>query len=305
MQDNNSSLNGVFIIDKPAGPSSAKIVSIVKRSLKAKKAGHAGTLDPFATGLLILCINKATKLARFCLDSSKAYQAELFLGVETDTQDPTGKVISSCDNINFSEDTIESVIKSFKGKIDQVPPAFSALKHEGVPLYKLARKGEPFQKPSRQIQIHEIEVQKIELPSVFFEVRCSSGTYVRTLCSDIGKKLGCGAHLRNLRRISSGSFTIEDAITLSEFEDLAQTGNVGKNLIGMAEALTGITSFQADKSLTDKIKYGIMIKSEDIPLSSLFTEEKLLKIVDENNSLLSVLRYDPFECSFKYCCSFM
>ncbi len=300
---NYSSLNGIFIIDKPAGLSSAKIVSIVKRRLKAQKVGHAGTLDPFATGVLILCINKATKLARFWLDSSKTYQAELFLGIETDTQDLTGKVISSIDNVNFTDDVILSVIKSFTGRIDQIPPEFSALKHEGTPLYKLARKGKPFQKPPRQINIHEIEVIKVELPSVFFRVSCSSGTYVRTLCSDIGKKLGCGAHLRNLRRVGSGSFKIEDAITLQEFEDLAINGNAGKNLIGMTEALSGMTSFQADKSLTDKIKYGIMIRSEDLGLSS--DLETLLKIVDDNNTLLAVLRHEPFENTYKYCCSFL
>jgi tRNA pseudouridine55 synthase len=305
VQEKNASLNGILVIDKPPGLSSARVVSIVKRLLQVKKAGHAGTLDPFATGVLIVCINQATRLARFWLNSAKTYQAELCLGIETDTQDPTGTVISTSAAVDVPEDTLQAVMKSFVGTMNQVPPVYSALKHLGVPLYKLARKGEPFQKPDRQIQIYRLEIQEIALPLIRFEVSCSAGTYVRTICSDIGKILGCGGHLKNLRRTASSGYAIADAISLSELEELVRSGNVDRYLTGMAEALPDMVSLQADKALTDKIKYGMMITVADVPPSCLLPGENLVKIIDGNKRLLSILNYDPVQQGFTYCCSFV
>jgi tRNA pseudouridine55 synthase len=305
VQEKNASLNGIFVIDKPPGLSSARVVSIVKRLLQVKKAGHAGTLDPFATGVLIVCINQATRLARFWLDSAKTYQAELCLGIETDTQDPTGTVISTSAAVDVPEDTLQAVMKSFVGTMSQAPPVYSALKHLGVPLYKLARKGEPFQKPDRQIQIYRLEIQEIALPLIRFEVSCSAGTYVRTICADIGKILGCGGHLKNLRRTASSGYAIADAISLSELEELVRSGNVDRHLTGMAEALPDMVSLQADKALTDKIKYGMMITVADVPPSCILPGENLVKIIDGNNRLLSILNYDPVQQRFTYCCSFV
>ena len=305
VQENNVSLNGILVIDKPAGLSSARVVSHVKRLLQVRKVGHAGTLDPFATGILITCINQATRLARFWLNSAKTYQAELCLGIETDTQDPTGTVISTCESVDVSVDTLRTVMKSFVGKVNQAPPVYSALKHQGVPLYRLARKGEPFQKPARQIQVYRLDILDIALPLVRFEVSCSAGTYIRTLCADIGKILGCGGHLKNLRRTASSGYTIADAIPLSELEELARSGDVARHLTGMAEALPDMVSFQADKTLTDKIKYGMMITASDIPPDCLLPGENLVKIIDGNNRLLSILSYDPLQRGFTYCCSFM
>jgi tRNA pseudouridine55 synthase len=305
VQEKNASLNGILVIDKPPGLSSARVVSIVKRLLQVKKAGHAGTLDPFATGVLIVCINQATRLARFWLNSAKTYQAELCLGIETDTQDPTGTVISTSAAVDVPEDTLQAVMKSFVGTMNQVPPVYSALKHLGVPLYKLARKGEPFQKPDRQIQIYRLEIQEIALPLIRFEVSCSAGTYVRTICADIGKILGCGGHLKNLRRTASSGYAIADAISLSELEELVRSGNVDRYLTGMAEALPDMVSLQADKALTDKIKYGMMITVADVPPSCLLPGENLVKIIDGNKRLLSILNYDPVQQGFTYCCSFV
>lgn len=304
VQDKNTSLNGILVIDKPPGLSSARVVSIVKRLLQVKKVGHAGTLDPFATGVLIVCVNQATRLARFWLNSAKTYQAELCLGIETDTQDPTGAVISACEDLDVPEDKLRAVMKSFVGTMDQSPPVYSALKHQGVPLYRLARKGEPFQKPSRQIQIYRLEILEIALPRVIFEVSCSAGTYVRTLCADIGKILGCGGHLKNLRRTASSGYSITDAVSLSELEELARSGDVDGHLTGMAEALPDMVSFQADKALTDKIKYGMMITTTDVSPSCLLPGDTMVKIIDGNNRLLSILSYDPVQHGFTYCCSF-
>ena len=300
----NTSLNGVLVIDKPAGISSAKVVSAVKRLLRVGKAGHAGTLDPFATGMLIVCVNQATKLARFWLNSSKTYIADLCLGVETDTQDATGNIVSTADTIDISEERLRSVIASFSGTMDQAPPVYSALKHQGIPLYKLARKGQPIQKPARRIEIYQLDIQEIAMPIVRFEVRCSAGTYVRTMCADMGNALGCGGHLRNLRRIACSGFTMSEALTLSELEDLVRAGHVERHLIGMAEALPDMAFFQADKALTDKIKYGMMITIDDVPSSCPFPGNNRVKIVDGNNRLLSILDYDPVQRLFTYCCSF-
>lgn len=305
MQEKNASLNGILVIDKPPGLSSARVVSIVKRLLQAPKVGHAGTLDPFATGVLIVCVNQATRLARFWLNSAKTYQAELCLGIETDTQDSTGTVISKCVAVDVPEDTLRTVMKSFVGTMNQAPPVYSALKHQGIPLYRLARKGVPFQKPARQIHIQRLEILEIALPLVRFEVSCSAGTYVRTLCADIGKILGCGGHLKNLRRTVSSGYATTDAISLSELEELARSGDIARHLIGMAEALPDMVSFQADKALTDKLKYGIMITAADVPPSCFLSGENLVKIIDGNNHLLSILSYNLVQHGFTYCCSFV
>ena len=206
--------NGIIIIDKPAGITSAKVVARLKEIVGARKVGHTGTLDPFATGVMICCLNRATRLARFFLSGDKKYKAVLCLGEETDTQDRTGKTISVCKDLEFSDKEIRDVFKEFEGPVAQMPPVFSSLKHKGTPLYKLARQGKPVQKPARQIVIHYLKISDSDLPEIHFEVSCSSGTYIRALCADIGKRLGCGGHLKSLRRIESCGFSIDQALDL-------------------------------------------------------------------------------------------
>ena len=297
-------LNGVLVIDKPVGMSSAGAVAVVKRLTGAARVGHAGTLDPFATGVLIVCINQATRLARFWLHGVKTYAARLCLGVETDTQDVTGAVVATGFTGDISESEIQSAMTSFMGITEQSPPIFSALKHQGVPLYKLARKGIPVQKPPRRVEIYRLNIQEIALPYVRFEVICSSGTYIRTLCADIGRKLGCGAHLQELRRTASSRFTLADALTLSELETQVEDGNIDSRLIGMAESLPDMSCFQADKSLTDKLKYGMIITDTDIPAAVMTAGSSFLKVLDDSNRLLSVLCYEPLSQRYTYCCSF-
>ena len=296
---------GVLVIDKPAGLSSARVVAVVKRLLHVGKVGHAGTLDPFATGVLIVCIGHATRLARFWLDGVKTYAAELCLGVETDTQDVTGNVIATGCFDNISTSDIHTVMASFIGVSEQFPPIFSALKHQGVPLYKLARKGTPFQKPPRRVQIYRLDIQDMALPCVRFEVTCSSGTYIRTLCADIGKMLGCGAYLKSLRRIASSRFTLADALSLPELETLVESGDIAARMIGMSESLPDMPCFQADKPLTDRLKYGMIITDADIPVSVPAPETRFIKILDDDTRLLSVLCHDPLHQRYMYCCSFM
>ncbi len=224
-------INGILLIDKPEGISSAKAVAKVKRLLNVKKVGHAGTLDPFATGLLICCINQATKVAEKFLHGNKTYQATLRLGIETDTQDLTGNIISQTEVPEISSEQIVEVFKSFEGETEQIPPMFSAVKHQGMPLYKLARRGIVVEKPARKITIFNLEILEISLPEIRFTVKCSSGTYIRTLAADIGKKLGCGAHLIALRRIESSNFHISQAIALQDLEQAVMTGDMYRKIL--------------------------------------------------------------------------
>jgi len=309
---NQKNLSGILVVDKPAGISSARVVAIVKKALSVKKVGHTGTLDPFATGVLVCCINDATKLAIFFLQGQKKYTALAHLGVETDTQDSTGIVISKCNKINFSENLIRSVFKRFEGKIEQLPPVFSALKHKGVPLYKLARKGKPVQKPSRSVFISYINILDINLPFVRFEVLCSSGTYIRTLCSDIGTALGCGGHLKELRRTESSQFSVRDAVAVSELEELAKCGKLSRRLINMSDALKDMNSFIANDDLTQKIFHGSIITKKDVfhdlvksqPGDQADDQNSLFKILNSKNKLIAVLTFDKGKNKFKYNCVF-
>ena len=295
-------ISGLLIVDKPAGISSAKVVARVKALLKAKKVGHTGTLDPFATGVLVCCINRATKLARFFLRGNKKYEAVLRLGIETDTQDPTGNITRVCNPGKFSEETIKSVFKRYEGTLTQVPPVYSALKYKGIPLYKLARRDEPVQKPARKISVIDLEIRDIQLPTIRFEVSCSAGTYIRTLCADIGAALGCGGHLKTLRRIESSGFTIKQAITLEELEDLARTNQSSGRIIGMSDALKHFPEHTADHMLEQKIKHGQILTKNDIVSETVNPSGGFMKIVDAEKQLIAVLKHAGDRDKYDYVC---
>ena len=297
-------LSGVIVVDKPPGITSAKVVARVKKWLKARKAGHTGTLDPFATGVLVCCINRATKLSRFFLHGKKKYEAVLHLGVETDTQDSTGIVTNACHHVEFSKKTIESAFKRFEGNIQQLPPVYSALKHKGIPLYKLARSKKPVQKPARQVSIITLKILEIHPPFIRFEVFCSAGTYIRTLCADIGASLGCGGHLKELRRIESSGFTITDAVTLEELEDLTLSEKLSDRLISMSNALKDMPEYIADKVLVNKINHGYIITKNDFMAEKINAFEGFIKIVDTNKTLVAVLKHAKEKNRYDYCCVF-
>jgi len=300
--------NGIIIIDKPVDMTSARVVSIVKKTLPAKKVGHTGTLDPFAEGVLICCVNQATRLAGFLLHGSKKYVAELKLGQETDTQDLTGTVVAAAKAVDYSQQTIQSVFESFKGPIEQLPPVYSALKHKGVPLYKLARRGQPVQKPPRQVQIYDICVHDVDLPYVRFEVSCSAGTYIRTLGADIGRKLGCGGHLSALKRIESSGFTLDQAIPLSALEESARSRKLSSKMISMKDALPDMPEFCADDHLVEKIRQGQKLIKKDLAGSNGTERARqagdYLKIVDREQDLIAIVQQDTTEDRLTYCCVF-
>jgi tRNA pseudouridine55 synthase len=296
--------SGVIVVDKPPGITSAKVVARVKKWLKARKAGHTGTLDPFATGVLVVCINRATKLSRFFLHGKKKYEAVLHLGVETDTQDLTGIVTNVSHNVEFSKKTIHSAFKKFEGSIKQLPPIYSALKHKGVPLYKLARSKKPVQKPARQVTIITLKILEIQSPFIRFEVLCSAGTYIRTLCADIGASLGCGGHLKELRRIESSGFSITDAVTLEELEDLALSEKSSDRIISMSNALKDMPEYIADNVLVNKINHGHIITKDDVMSEQINAFEGFIKIVDTNKTLVAVLNHAKEKNRVDYCCVF-
>ncbi|NPA95260.1 MAG: tRNA pseudouridine(55) synthase TruB [Thermodesulfobacteria bacterium] len=212
--------SGVLILDKPKGMTSFKVVECVKRRLRVKKAGHTGTLDPMATGLLVVCIGSATKIARFLTDADKVYQGRITLGIETDTYDMDGEILArSPVPESLTREDVQAAADGFKGPILQVPPAYSAAKHNGVPLYKLARKGVTVKKEPKTVHIYDFQITSYEPPHFDFLVHCSKGTYVRTLAHEMGKALGCGAVLSGLRRLRSGYLSVEEAISVQSIMD--------------------------------------------------------------------------------------
>jgi len=299
-----NNIQGVILIDKPGDMTSARLVSRVKSLLGVNKAGHAGTLDPFATGLMVCCLNRATRLAAFLLHGTKTYDAVLELGVETETQDFTGKPIESKPVPEFSAAHIGAALDGFSGTMLQVPPVYSALKHNGRPLYQYARQGNPVQKPARRISISKIVPLAINLPWIRFRVSCSAGTYIRTLCADIGKKLGCGGHLKDLRRMESSGFTVADALTLEQLERIALSNDLQRHVIPMAAALKGVMQRTADASLKNKILNGVPLHLDEIPPGDALQNGDLVKVTDKQNRLIAVLAYKKGRPQYDYCCVF-
>ena len=293
--------SGILIVDKPAHITSATVVKCIKRFPEVKKAGHTGTLDPFATGVILCPINQATRLSRFFLHGWKTYDAVMVLGTETDTQDATGTVIQKQALPVLENRAIQEAVTRFQGEISQVPPVYSALKHNGRPLYEYARNGNPIQKPARLVTIDRIEIKRIGLPEIQFTVSCSSGTYIRTLCADIGSVLGCGGHLKQLRRIESSGFKIDEAAPLTGLEQMAANGRLSENIVPMARALRGMTAYTADNVLTERIKYGKIIYLHDVDG---IPETDYIKVIDTQENLLAVLSRAESGDRFDYCCVF-
>ena len=219
MKSTRQAIDGLLLLDKPAGITSNAALQRARALLNAKKAGHTGTLDPFADGLLPLCFGEATKFSAFLLDADKHYQATLQLGVTTRTGDPEGEVLATAP-VTVTRADVLAVLPRFTGEIEQVPPMHSALKHQGRPLYDYARAGIEIDRPARQVTIRALELVECDLPRVVLDVACSAGTYVRTLAQDIGAALGCGAHLTQLKRTAAGGFALANAVSLAELERL-------------------------------------------------------------------------------------
>lgn len=246
-------MDGILVIDKPEGLTSHDVVNSVRRIALTRKVGHAGTLDPFATGVLVVGFNQGTKVLPFLQEEEKEYEATVRLGIETDTLDRDGKVLkeTTCPDVGYEE--IKKILVSFVGRQSQLPPKYSAIKKNGVPLYKLSRKGLDVEVLPREIEIYGITLRKLELPDVSFAVRCSTGTYVRSLARDIGLKIGCGGYLERLRRLRSGKFGMEKAVPLSRLKDMGERWQ--DMAIGLRDALS-LPEIGIDYELAEMIRMG-------------------------------------------------
>ena len=265
-------INGFLLVNKDPGITSSRVVQILKKKFNLNKVGHLGTLDPMATGLLIIAINRATKFASLLLQSEKSYRAEVTLGIQTDTDDAEGEAISLKD-VNINEFEAEKALLTFLGESDQLPPNYSALKHKGKPMYKYARDGIMVEKAARKIFIKNIQNIEIELPKVSFDIQCSKGTYIRSIAKDLGLRLGCGAHLSKLNRTSQEKFMLSDACAIDDI-------NLEK-LISLEKAFEDLDFIQLNEGDSAAFLHGRSIETD-------FHHTNLLRVYDDKNQFIAI-----------------
>lgn len=306
-------MDGILIIDKPAGITSHDVVSRCRRILRTKRVGHTGTLDPFATGVVVILVNQATRLAQFLDKDAKEYEAIARFGFATDTGDRTGERRVTNDELRapaqLADEEIENVLKDFRGEIEQTPPMYSAKKVEGKKLYELARKGIEIDRQAVKVSIYELElIESSQRSSVSgqpeerivenqswektedraFRVVCSAGTYIRTLAEDIGRRLGVGAHLAELRRTRAGKFDLSRAVTLEKLEEIAAENRLGEVLISMNQALAHLPEIKLNEAETRKTRNGMKLKFE----ASEFADNQVFRLTGENENLVAIGFYD-------------
>ena len=265
-------INGFLLVNKDPGITSSRVVQIVKKKFQLKKVGHLGTLDPMATGLLTIAINRATKFASLLLQSEKSYRAEVTLGIQTDTDDAEGEAISSKE-VDISELEIKETLLTFLGASYQLPPDYSALKHKGKPMYKYARNGIKVEKAERKIFIKNIQNILIEIPKVSFDISCSKGTYIRSIARDMGARLGCGAHLSGLIRTSQEKFMLSDACSL---DDINLEG-----LISLEKAFEDLDFIKLNEKDSKAFIHGRSIEID-------FDHTNLLRVYDSANQFIAI-----------------
>lgn len=279
-----ASISGILAIDKPSGISSYDVIRQLKKKLGTKKMGHCGTLDPLASGLLIICIGEATKFASYIESETKEYVAGIQLGVSTTTYDAEGEILSK-NPVNFTPHTLAQVLEKFQGEILQTPPAYSALKINGTPAYKLARKGLDVPLKSRNVVIHHLTLLEQKADRLLLRVTCSKGTYIRSLAHDIGKELGCGAYLDYLQRTRIGSFTLENAPSPEEATDILQN-----SVLDAHHALSGIPAFSIKEEYKDAIRTGKVLYPEYFhPSPELLAKPGIYKIQSEDKIILAIV----------------
>lgn len=274
-------MNGILLVDKPAAWTSMDVCAKLRGVLHEKRIGHSGTLDPMATGLLVVFLGRATRAVEFAEAQNKEYLAGLQLGITTDTQDTSGNVLSSI-QADVSRDELEKTLEHFRGAISQIPPMYSAVKIGGKKLYEIARKGGSVERKSREIMIHEIELLSYEGARADIRVSCSKGTYIRTLCNDIGVELRCGGAMCSLRRISAGKFSIEDALTLDEIIARAESGDINEVLLGVdtlfEEYEPIVVSARREREMKNGVRYPTSLP------------EKTYRVYSESGEFLALAR---------------
>jgi len=296
-------IDGILIIDKPVGLTSHDVVARLRRILKTKRIGHTGTLDPFATGVLVMLVGKATRLAQFLDRDAKEYEAVIRFGFETDTGDGTGRRKAKGEGRKAEElkiEEIENVLASFRGEIEQTPPMYSAKKVDGKKLYELARKGVEIERKPVKVSIYELKIiepqraqrntekeiidQKPKTEDYALRVACSAGTYVRTLAEDIGKKIGVGAHLAELRRTKAGKFDLSKAVTMEDLEEIVAAAKLNDILISMNEAVSHLPKVVLNAEQIKNTQNGKRLKSERIEIEN----NQAIRMIDAAENLIAI-----------------
>ena len=293
-------MNGILNIIKPKGKTSFDIVAFVKKITGVRRVGHAGTLDPLAYGVLPICLGNATRVVEFLALSKKTYHAEVELGITTDTYDADGKIIQKRDSSRVSKKQVEEVLSLFRGSIEQVPPMYSAIKHKGVPLYKLARAGIEIPRKARKVDIFRLDLLDWKPPLIMLEIECGKGTYIRSLAHDIGCKLTCGAYLKNLVRSKYGPFDIDDAITILQLEDIfSQGGKIISQsyLHPLDTALLSMESVMLNKEEERKVRNGQPFLSSvgktRTTLEEGECEGSFYRAYSSDGEIVAILRFEP------------
>ena len=265
-------MNGFFLVKKEQGYSSNNVVQEIKKKINVKKIGHLGTLDPLATGLLVLAVNRATKFSNYFLESDKSYDVEVMLGSSTDTDDSTGNIIFKSDNIP-NKTLVERELFLFKGESLQTPPFYSALKHKGKPLYKYARQGEYISKPPRKIFVKEISNFNFQKNICSFRIDCTKGTYIRSIARDLGERLGCGAHMKKLVRVSQGIFSLSNATSTIDLKK--------ENIINIEDAFTNFDNIKLNNTDIKRFTNGVVI-------SELEEKDGIYRVFNLNNDFIGI-----------------
>lgn len=295
--------NGVINVYKEKGFTSHDVVAKMRGILHMKKIGHTGTLDPDATGVLPVCLGNATKLCDMLTDKTKTYNTVIQLGIVTDTQDTSGRIISSYNGVYPDKNTISKVINDFVGEYDQIPPMYSAIKVKGKKLYELAREGKEIDRASRRVCINSIEIEYIdeENHTVKMTVDCSKGTYIRTLCHDIGQKLNVGACMSQLERIRVSDFSVENAITLDVISELVEKGEINKHIVSVERIFKHLDAIVTKKETDRLVINGNKLLVKDVVLCSdnNMTNNMLVRVFDSSNRFLAIYKYDEQEEVFK------
>lgn len=288
-------MHGILLIDKPEGITSHDVVRQIRRIYSTRKVGHAGTLDPLATGVLVVAVGDGTKILQFLFCDDKRYRASLQLGVTTDTYDAQGQVQLILNVPVLTDAHLEMACDEFRGTFSQLPPMYSALKRNGIPLYKLARQGETVDREERQITVSKLRIVHFQPPELILEVDCSKGTYIRSLASDLGERLGCGAHLKALRRLRSGRFSIDHCYT---FDQLQQLEDPAQALLSLPEALAGYPVVQLDASGLKNLAFGIPPELVQCQSADVLDDGGLVRL-QQADRLLAVARYRPLRIKEK------
>jgi tRNA pseudouridine55 synthase len=282
-------LCGVLVVDKPTGLSSHDVVQELRRILGIRRIGHTGTLDPRASGVLLACVGRGTKVARFLTGHDKEYQAVIKLGATSDTYDAEGEIKETQENCKVSSDRIREAVDSFKGEIWQLPPLHSAVKYRGKRLYQYAREKEKVERTKRKVEIKEIIIENLDVPFVELKVSCSKGTYIRSLAHDLGQKLGCGAYLFSLRRTRVGPFGLEDALSPGKIAEVKKEGRIGEALIPIEEALAHLPSVAVAEDSVQRIQQGAPLVSSSVSsLGGSFEQDQSISVTDQQGRIIAI-----------------